>query len=267
MRLLPTHQIDIPHHPLSIPRQRRRPNQTSRPIPQQIDRRHRSHRVQQRERSQHPPRRPTIPRLIEINLHPFTAQVQNIRRPRPINIRQHNPPLIENIRAIKPRRIIHRHLRPKPSIAQIRPVADLAIANPHNIRQPVPRHIRQMNRLCAIGKHHPWSLLLIPRLTHPLRRPKALLRQRRMPHKAILLRDQNVTMPIPIQVKKPHIRIIPIQIRQRLKRSERLPLLIHRPLIESWHRPPQRHHIRSPIPRQIQKLRPIRQTTHRLTRH
>ena len=137
--LLASHQVDIPHRLPALPRQRRRPHQTGRTIPQQIDRLHRCQIVHRGELSQRRfPRQGSIlaepiARLIQPDGDLLPPQVENIRRPRTIYIRQPHPLLVKHLRMVKPGSPRHRHPGPKPAIAQTGPVAHLPIANPHQV--------------------------------------------------------------------------------------------------------------------------------------
>jgi hypothetical protein len=55
---------------------------------------------------------------------------------------------------------------------------------------------------------------------HPLGRPEALLRQGKMPGQRLVLRDQDVGVPVAGEIDQAQVRIVPIELGQRGKDAE-----------------------------------------------
>ena len=72
--------------------------------------------------------------------------------------------LLELVGPVEPGRVVHRHLGAEPAVAEVRPVADLAVADPHQVGQPVAAHVGEIDRLLAVGEDQPRPALLVGRL-------------------------------------------------------------------------------------------------------
>ena len=53
---------------------------------------------------------------------------------------------------VEPRRVVHRDLGAEPAVAEVRPVADLAVADAHEVGQPVAGHVGEVDGLRAVGE-------------------------------------------------------------------------------------------------------------------
>jgi hypothetical protein len=78
---------------------------------------------------------PGVAALIEVKPHPVTTKIDDVGRAGPINVCEADSFLLELIGMIEPGRIVHGHLRTKAAIAEIGPVANFAIAYPHDVGQ------------------------------------------------------------------------------------------------------------------------------------
>ena len=123
---------------------------------------------------------------------------------------------------VEPGRAIHRHLRAEAAVAEVRPVADFAVADAHEVGQAVARHVGEVDRLRAVGEHDARALAL--RRAGSGREspaPKPSSEQRRVPGEGVVLGDQNVGDAVAGQVDEPQVRIVPVEHRQRAEGAER----------------------------------------------
>ena len=97
---------------------------------------------------------------------------------------------------VEPRRVVHRHLGAEAAVAQVGPVADFAIADAHEVGEPIARHVGEVDGLGAIGEDQAWALLFIQRLRHALRRAETVFGQRRIPGEDFVFGDQDVGVAI-----------------------------------------------------------------------
>src|SRR3974390_1205411 len=130
---------------------------------------------------------------------------------------------IKKIRAFKDGGIAHRYFCAEPAIAQIRPVADLAVADAHDIREPMPGHCGQEDRLGGVGKDDLGTFFFVPCLGSTPRRSKTVLRERPIPGKDCVLRDQDVRITVAGDVHETKVRILGGDIGNRLEPREWLP--------------------------------------------
>jgi hypothetical protein len=79
--------------------------------------------------------------LVQIDLRSLDAEIDDVGVPRPVNVGQSNPSLIEAILEVEPRRTIHCDLGPEPAIANVWPVADFAVADTDDVDEAVAAHI------------------------------------------------------------------------------------------------------------------------------
>src|SRR4029453_11153972 len=160
-------------------------------------------------------RAPTVPRLIEIHLDAVMTEIKDIGDARTVDIGEANAALVEQIRSIEPGGIVLRHLGAEAAIAEIRPIADLAVADAHEICQPVARHVVEVDGLRDTGQDEPWSFFLVRRLAHPLGWSEARLRQRGVPVEDLVLADENIGMAVTGEIDEGEIGIVPAEIGQR----------------------------------------------------
>ena len=69
---------------------------------------------------------------------------------------------------VEPRRVVHRHLGAEAAVAEVGPVADLAVADAHEVGQPVAGHVGEVDGLRAVGEDEARAFLLVERLAHAL---------------------------------------------------------------------------------------------------
>src|SRR5262249_13592135 len=113
--------------------------------------------------AQEPAAGPAVARLIQIDLDAVRGEIEDVGCSGSIRVGQLDTLLVEQIRRVEPRRTIHGHLAAEMSVAEVRPITDLAVADPHNVRQSVTGHVSQIDRLRAVGEDDSRPILLVMR--------------------------------------------------------------------------------------------------------
>jgi hypothetical protein len=121
---------------------------------------------------------------------------------RAIDIGQADTLLLELVGFVETGRIIHAHPRAEVAIAQVRPVAHLAIADAHQVGQSIAAQVGEVDRLCTACKDKAWTFLFFRRLCNSKSWTKAFLSQGWMPDKDVIFGDHYIGMTIPIQIDK-----------------------------------------------------------------
>ena len=88
------------------------------------------------------------------------------------------PVRVELVGVVEVRRVVHDDFGPEPAVAEVRPVADLAVADPHDVGQPVAADVGEVDRLGAVGERRAWGPFLRRRLAAPQRRGRIRPRPR-----------------------------------------------------------------------------------------
>src|ERR1700722_3298572 len=96
---------------------------------------------------------PAVAALIEVDGYALPPEVENIRRSGPVGVSQANALGLELIGFVEPGRRVHRNFGAEPTITEIGPVADLAVADAREIREPVAGHVGEMNGLGIVREH------------------------------------------------------------------------------------------------------------------
>src|SRR5205807_6661674 len=106
---------------------------------------------------------------------------------------------------------------------ETRPIAHLAPADTHQVRQAIATHVGEEDRLRLVGEEHARTCLLIARLPYAAHLPETFLAERRIPHERLVLGDEHVRQAISVEVDEAEISVRPIDVRQILERSKRFP--------------------------------------------
>jgi hypothetical protein len=144
-------------------------------VAEQIERSHRREVVHLRESVEQVLTAPAVAGLVEVELHAFAAQVHDISGTRAVDVGKTDAAPVEQFRRLEPGCVAHGDLGAKASIAEVGPVADLAVADPHEIGQPIPGQIGEVDGLGAIGNDELGTFLFVQGLAHPLGRTEARL--------------------------------------------------------------------------------------------
>ena len=132
----------------------------------------------------------------------IAAQINNIGDPATVDVGQPDTALIEQVRRVEARRIVHRHLGAEAAVAEIGPVADFAVANAHEVGQSVTGKIGEVDGLGAVGKNQPRPFFFVQRLVNSFRRCETGFRQRWIPAEGFVFADQNVGMAVAREIDK-----------------------------------------------------------------
>src|SRR5688572_21300478 len=111
------------------------------------------------------------------------AQVNDVEDSSPVDVREANTLGIEVVRRVEPGRGIHRDLRAKAAIPEVRPIADLSIPDADHVDESVAVHVPEMNRLRRLGGQQPWTAFFIGGNAHALRRSIPVFAERLVPDK------------------------------------------------------------------------------------
>ena len=161
---------------------------------------------------------------------------RHVGRARAVDVGQADALLVEQVGTVEPGRVVHRDLGAEPAVAQVGPVADLAVADAHQVGEAVAGHVGQVDRLRAVGEDQARALLLVERLAHLLGRAESVLGQRLMPGEDVVFGDQDVGMSVARQVDELEIRVVPGQLGNDAKGRELIPALVLGALEEAGRR-------------------------------
>ena len=95
---------------------------------------------------------------------PSRVQIDDVGRPGAVDVGQADTLLIELIWAVEPRRVVHGDLGAEAAVAEIGPVADLAVADANDVREAVAGQVGEKDRLRAVGKNDGRAFLFVARL-------------------------------------------------------------------------------------------------------
>ena len=176
MWLLPAHQIHVAHLPRRIAWQGRRPDEAGGAVAEQISGGDGDVVVHTRKDAQGLRRAPTVAGLVEVEAHAVAVQVNDIGCAGAVDVGQPDALVVELVRVVEVGRVVHRHLGAEAAVAQVRPVADLAVADAYEIGEAVAAEVSKIDGLGAVGKDQAGALFFIQRLMDAAGRAKALLR-------------------------------------------------------------------------------------------
>src|SRR5713226_3684705 len=137
MWLVSSHEIDVAHRSARIARQGRRPNETSRSVAEEGADGNCLQVIEPRTSLQLTGITPAITRLIEIEPNAIATQINDVGGTRAVDVGKTDALLIELIRVIEPRRVVHGDLGAEATIAQVGPVADFAVADADQVGRTV----------------------------------------------------------------------------------------------------------------------------------
>src|SRR5207248_4268107 len=198
---------------------------------------------------------PAVARLIEVNAHAVAMQVDDVGRSRAVDVGQPHAPLLELVRVVEPWRVVHGDLGAEAAIAEIRPVADLAVSNPDEVDEAIAAQIGEIDRLRLVGEHQTRAALFVARLMCLASWTESVFREGRIPCKDVVFRDEDVGVAVTVQVDKAKIGLVPAEVRQLRERAEGLPALVLSPLVEAGRWTAERDDIELPVAREIKELR------------
>ena len=197
---------------------------------------------------------PAIAGLIEIELDRFGGEIDDVGGSRAVDVGETDAARIELVRRVEPRRIVHRDLRAEPAVAEVGPVADLAVANADDVGQTIAGHVGEENALRSVREHDRGAGLLVARFGDPQPRVEAGFGERGIPGEDVVLGDEHIRVSVAVEVDEAKIGIVPVHIGDRGQRQEILPVLVFGPLVEAGIGPLQHDAILLPVAGEIEEL-------------
>ena len=182
-------------------------------------------------------------------------QIDDVGGAAAVDVGQPDALVVELIRVVEMRRVVHRNLGTEPAVAEVGPITDLAIADTDQVGESVAAEIREINRSSAIGKYEPRTLLLVQCLCDSSGRAEAFLRKRRVPDERVLLCNEHVGMPVAVEVDELQVGVTHVAIETRHEGAEGLPSFGLVVLEQPGHRPVEHHDVGLPVAGQIHELR------------
>ena len=164
MGLLPAHQVDVAQLPALVLRQRRGPDQAGGAVAEQVGRDDRGEIVDGRELAEPARVAPPVAGLVEVEPDAVPAEVDQVGGAGAVDVGDPQPPLVELVRLVEHGRVRHGDLGAEAAVAEIRPVADLAVADPDQVVEPVAGHVGEVDLLDAVRIDQAWTVLLVARL-------------------------------------------------------------------------------------------------------
>src|SRR3981189_449395 len=103
---------------------------------------------------------------------------------------------------IETRQVLERDFPAELSVTEVRPIADLVLANANQVGQAVAAHIGQEDRLGSVGEDDVRTDVFVAGLTRSSSRGKAAFVERRVPREDFMLRDERVRKAVPSKVQE-----------------------------------------------------------------
>ena len=252
---MPAHQIDVAHGPARIARQRRGPDQAGGAVAEQVGGHDGNQVVHAGEDTQHLRLAPTVAGLVEVETHAVAVQVDDVGGAGAVDVGQSNALVIELVRVVEMGRMVHRHLGAEPAVAEVRPVADLAVADADEIGEAVAAQVCEIDGLGAVGKHQAGAFFFIQRLMDAAGWTEALLGQRGVPDEGVVFGNQHVGVTVAVQVNEFQVGVAHVAVEARGEGAEGLPAFLFIVLIEARHGAIQHHQIRLAVAGEVHELR------------
>src|SRR5437763_5940157 len=120
-------------------------------------------------------RLPTVAGLVAPDGDVIVPDVEQVGRPGAIEIAKTNAAGIELLGHVEPGRIFHGDLGPKASVAKTRPIADLSIADTHQVVETVAGDVCEEYRLLFFREDYRRSFFFVQDFGDAVRGPESLL--------------------------------------------------------------------------------------------
>ena len=140
-----------------------------------------------------------IARLVRPETYAVGPQVDEICGTGAVDVGQLDPRRIETPDLVEAWGVDHDDLGAEAAVPEVGPVADLAVADAHEVRQPVPAHVGEKDGAVPAGRHQPRSIQFVGGLASMSRRPVPVACLTREPTEDFVLGDQDVSMAIAVQ--------------------------------------------------------------------
>ena len=157
--------------------------------------------------------------------------------PLAVDVGQADALVVELVRVVEPRRVVHRHLGAEAAVAEVGPVADLAVADADEVGQAVAATGRR-GRSTACRRRRRGAGRSPRRAPAATRRagPKPSSASEGCQTKASSSVISTSAWPSPSRSTKREVRVAPVAIQARGERAERLPALVLVVLVEAGRR-------------------------------
>ena len=162
--------------------------------------------------------------------------------------------MVEEVGRVEPRGVRHADFGAKTAVAEVRPVADFAVADAHNVAQAVARHVGEVDGLRAVSEDDARSVLFVESLHDALRGTEASLSKRLVPNEDVTLADQEISVTVARQVDEFQVGVVEREIGQRSERLERRPAKVCGALEVAGCAAAELHHIQLAIAGQVEQL-------------
>ena len=142
------------------------------------------------------------------------VQVDDVGRTAAVDVGQADAPVVELVRVVEPGGVVHRHLGAETAIAEVGPVADVAVADPDDIGEAVAGQVGQIDGLRPVGEDDARPLLVVERTDDATGGAEALLRQGRMPDEGVVFGDQDVGVAVAVKIDELEVRVAQIEVQR-----------------------------------------------------
>ena len=241
------HQVDVTHRVAGVGRQVRVPHQAGGAGSQQVGHLHGSQVVGGQRQGHEAAVAEAVAAAVQIELGAPAAQVDQVGGAAAVDVRQAQPRRIELVRCVEAGRIGQAHLPPEPPIAQVGPVAHRAVADPHQIGEPVAAHVGKKECLAAVVEHQPRASLFVSGLALAQCWGEAALLEGGIPGEHLLLADQRIGMAVAGEVHEAQVRVLPVDAGQAAEGHMARPAPLRGALLEAGGGAAELHQLDRPV--------------------
>ena len=182
-------------------------------------------------------------------------QVDDVGGAAAVDVGQPDALVVELVRVVEPGRVVHRDLGAEAAVAEVGPVADLAVADAHEVGEAIAAQVGEIDGLRAVGEDQARAFLFVQRLSDAAGRAEALLGQRGVPDEGVVFGDQHVGVAVAVEVDELQVRVAHVAVEARGEGAEGLPAFVVVVLVEAGHRAVQHHQIGLAVAGQVHELR------------
>jgi hypothetical protein len=154
------------------------------------------------------------------------VQVDKIVGSRAVYVGKSDPARIELVGFVEPRRAVHDNLGAEPAVAERRPVADLAVAYPDEVGEPVAADIGEVQALHGVGEEYGRALPPGPWERAAVRFPESALPAGGVPGKHVVAYDKHIGVTVAVEVDEPYAGVLEIHRRPVVEGSPRRPVAV-----------------------------------------
>ena len=197
---------------------------------------------------------PAVAGLVEVEAHAVAVQVDDVGGAGAVDVGQADALLVELVGVVEPGRVVHRHLGAEAAVAEVGPVADLAVADAHEVGQAVAAHVGEVDRLRAVGEDEARAFLLVQRLGDAPGRAEAFLASEACQTKASSSVISTSAWPSPSRSTNLRLGSRRSRLRRDGEGAEGLPAFSLVVLVEAGRRAVQHHQVELAVAGQVHEL-------------